>query len=168
MNKYKQWKKAIKSPPPERLAKIEYQSHFFQMLGISIVCIMLIFKGFWYIIFAFVFGLGISYSQGMNAYIKYNNIMALLHPEQARDYQKDISPTRRRSKIINHIFGNSAKWMSILGAVLLSFVILGLDSSRLVLSLVYPLLIMLFYAGFYFFVLYWIAYPIYKRDVKIE
>ena len=168
MNKYKQFKESIKSPPPERLAKIEYQSHFFQMLGISIVCIMLIYKGFWYIIFAFVFGLGISYSQGMSAYIKYNNIIALLRPEEASNYEKDISPTRRRGKIVTHVFGTSSKWMSIVSSVLLSFVILGLDSSRLMLSILYPILIILFYVVFYFFVLYWVAYPLYKRDVKIE
>ena len=80
MNKYQEWKQAIKSPPPERLAKIEYQSHFFQMIGISFVCIILLFKGFWYIIFAFIFGLGISYSQGMSAFIKHRNIMALIKP----------------------------------------------------------------------------------------
>ncbi len=168
MNKYKQWKAAIKSPPPERLAKIEYRSHFFQMLGISLVCILLIYKGFWYIIFAFVFGLGISYSQGMSAYIKYNNIMALLYPEQAKDYEKDISPTRRRGKIITHVFGKASKWYAIISSVLLTFVILGLDNSRLMLSILYPVLIILFYVGFYFFILYWIAYPIYKRDVEVE
>ena len=78
MNKYQQWKHAIKNPQPERLAKVEYQSHFFQMIGITVVCIALIIKGFWWIIFAFIFGLGISYSQGMSAMIKYRNIMALI------------------------------------------------------------------------------------------
>ncbi|KKM69058.1 hypothetical protein LCGC14_1454780, partial [marine sediment metagenome] len=31
MGKYGDFKEALKSPPPERLAKVEYQSHFFQM-----------------------------------------------------------------------------------------------------------------------------------------
>ena len=73
---------AIKNPPPERLASIEYKSHFLQGIGITVVCIFLIAKGFWYIIFAFVFGVGISYSQGITAYKKYQMIMSLQHPEK--------------------------------------------------------------------------------------
>ncbi|KKK52130.1 hypothetical protein LCGC14_3107970, partial [marine sediment metagenome] len=108
MNKYQQFKKALQNPPPERLAKIEYQSHLLQAFGITTVSIILIFKGLWYIIFAFIFATGINYSQGMSAYNKYNNIMAIITPEKVKDYDKDISPTRRRRKIITHVFGSAA------------------------------------------------------------
>lgn len=157
----------MKNPPPERLAKIEYQSHFFQMIGITMVCIVLIFKGLWWVIFAFIFGLGISYSQGMTSYIKYNNIMELLQPEAIENYDRDISPTRRRSKIINHVFGSSAHWSSVLISVILPIFFIQLSESRAMFSLAYILMMGLIYTLVYFFMFYWIAYPIYKKEVKI-
>ena len=117
MNKLKNFKEAIQSPPPERLAKIEYQSHFLQMLGITVVCFFLILKGLWYIIFAFIFGLGVSYSQGMSAYTKYRNILEMVEPDHPLNFEEDISPTRRRSKIINHVFKNTAHWSATIAAV---------------------------------------------------
>lgn len=168
MGKYQDWKHAIKNPAPERLAKVEYKSHFFQMIGITIVCIILIVKGFWWIIFAFIFGLGISYSQGMSAMIKYRNIMALIKPEHFSEYDHDISPTRRRDKIVTYVFGKSAKWVALIMGVILSFVILGTQYSRITLSLLYPIVSIIFYLMLYFFVFYWIAYPAYKKEVKLE
>lgn len=168
LTKFQQLKGAMKNPAPERLAKIEYQSHFLQMLGITIVCIILIFRNLWWIIFAFIFGLGISYSQGMTAYIKYNNIMELLTKESIGDFEKDISPTRRRSKIINHVFGSSAKWSSLLLSVTIPLFFIKLSSSRLMFSLAYILMIGLIYTLIYFFFFYWIAYPMYKKEVQIK
>ncbi|HEC37463.1 hypothetical protein LCGC14_0476690 [marine sediment metagenome] len=167
-SKLQQVKHAMKNPPPERLAKVEYQSHFFQMVGITIVCIILIFKGFWWIIFAFIFGLGVSYSQGMSAYIKYNNIMALLKPQAIEDFEKDISPTRRRSKIINHVFGSSAKWTSLFVSVTIPLFLIKFSESRITFSLAYMLMIGLLYTLIYFFFFYSIAYPIYKKKIKIN
>ena len=168
MNKYQEFKEAIKSPPPERLAKVEYQSHFFQMIGISFVCIILIFKGFWYIIFAFIFGLGISYSQGMSAFIKYTNIMALIKPESFKDYDKDNSPTRRRSKIINHVFGSSAKWISIFIAATIPFFFVQFAQSRIAFSFAYIMMIIVIFFLVYFFFFYWIANHFYKKEVKVN
>ncbi len=168
MGKYKEWKAAIKSPPPERLAKIEYQSHFFQMMGISIVCIMLVMKGYWYIILAFVFGLGISYSQGMSAYIKYNNIMQLINPEAVKDYDSDVSPTRRRSKIVNHVFGSSAKWGSIAVAIIFPLFFIQFAESRVMFSLAYIMMMIVLFVLTYFFFFYWIAYPVYKKEVMVK
>ena len=167
LSKLQQVKQAMKNPPPERLAKVEYQSHFFQMVGITIVCIILIFRGFWWIIFAFIFGLGISYSQGMSAYIKYNNIMALIKPEAVKDYDRDISPTRRRSKIVDHVFGNAAKWSSLLLSVTIPFFFIHLSESRVMFSIAYILMIGIIYTLIYFFFFYWIAYPIYKREIEL-
>jgi len=166
--KFQRVKEAMKNPPPERLAKVEYQSHFFQMIGITIVCIILIFRGLWWIIFAFIFGLGISYSQGMTAYVKYNNIMELLTKESIEDFEKDISPTRRRSKIINHVFGSSAKWSSLLVSVVFPLFFIRLSESRIAFSLAYILMIGLIYTLVYFFAFYWIAYPLYRREVKMK
>jgi len=166
MNKYQEWKQAVKNPPPERLAKVEYQSHLFQAFGITFVSIILIVKGFWYIMFAFIFGLGISYSAGMSAYIKYTNIMALIKPEHFKEYDRDLSPTRRRDKIITHVFGKSSKWFALIMGVVISFVILGNQHSRITLSLLYPITSIIFYLMIYFFLFYWISYPIYKSQVK--
>lgn len=168
MNKYQEWKQTIKSPPPERLAKIEYQSHFFQMIGITIVCIVLIVKGFWWIIFAFIFGLGISYSGGMSAMIKYRNIMALIKPEHFSEYDHDVSPTRRRDKIVTHVFGKSSKWFALIMSVGASFVILGNNYSRVTLSLLYPIVSIIFYLMVYFFLFYWIANPLYQKEVRVK
>ncbi len=168
MNKYQEWKEALKNPPPERLAKVEYQSHFFQMMGISIVCIILIIKGFWFIIFAFIFGLGISYSQGMSAFIKYTNIMALIKPQDFKDYDKDKSPTRRRSKIVYHVFGAKAKWTSILIAAIIPLFFVQLAESRITFSLAYVMIMMVTFILVYFFFFYEIANWIYKKEVKVK
>ncbi len=166
MKKLQELKQAIHTPPPERLAKIEYQSHFMTMLGVSVVCVVLIMRGFWYIIFAFIFSLGVSYSQGMTAYAKYKNIMMLVKPEHPSNYDKDISPTRRRSKIINHVFGQNAKWSSIVTSVIVSVMIIG--SPSLVQSLAYFISIPVIFTLMYFFIFYWMAYPIYKKEMKIK
>jgi len=168
MKKYEEWKEAIKNPPPERLAKVEYQSHFFQMLGISIVCIVLIIKGFWFIIFAFVFGLGISYSQGMSAFIKYTNIMALLQPEDFKDYDKDKSPTRRRSKIISHVFGSTAKWVSILISAVVPLFFIQFAESRVTFSLAYLMMMLVLFTLIYFFLFYWAANAVYQKEVNVK
>lgn len=168
MSKLQQFKEAVKNPRPDRLAQIEYRSHFMQMLGVSTVCLILILKGLWYIIFAFVFSLGISYSQGMSSYMKYKNIVAIMGKEPIEDYEKDVSPTRKRSKIINHVFGSSAKWASIIVSVLLSFVIIGVERSRLILSLSYPILTTIFFVLFYFFLFYWVANLEYKKEINLK
>ena len=168
MNKYKEFKEAIKSPPPERLAKVEYQSHFFQMMGISIVCIILILKGFWWVIFAFIFGLGISYSAGMSAYIKYRNIMALIQPEDFREYDKDNSPTRKRSKIIYHVFGSTAKWVSMLIAAVVPLFFIQFAESRITFSLAYVMMMAVLFVLVYFFLFYWAANAVYQREVRVK
>ena len=168
MNKLKELKRAIQNPPPDRLAKVEYRSHFFQMFGISVVCLFLILKGFWYIIFAFIFGIGISYSQGMTAYAKYRAISALLKPEDPKDFMDDPSPTRRRTKIINHSFGSVAKWASIIIAVFASFTMIPVTVSRWIMILAYMISIPLIFVLMYFFVFYWAALHYYKMDRRMK
>lgn len=168
MTKFQKLKEAIKSPPPERLAKIEYQSHFMQMMGISAVCIFLFIKGFWYIIFAFVFGLGVSYSQGMTAYQRYNMIMSLTQPEKITDYEKDVSPSRRRGKIIQSVMGKVPRYVSIVLAVGGSVMFIDPTISRWLLIPAYVFSIIFGFIFLYFFIFYWICYPIYKRRVKKE
>ncbi len=169
MKKLEQIKEAIANTPPDRLAKIEYQSHFLQMLGISIVCIMLIVKGLWYIIFAFIFGISISYTQGITAYKKYQNIKAMLGEEDPLGFETDISPTRRRSKIITYVFGNSPTWQSsILAVAIPSVILIPLDISRWLMVLAYLVAIPTVYVLVYFFLFYWVAYPMYKKEMKLK
>lgn len=158
-------KEAIKNPPPERLAKIEYQSNFLQMVGITIVSIVLIYKGLWYIIFAFIFSLGISYSQGMNAYRKYKNIQEFLPKERPEEFEKDISPSRRRGKIIEYVFGGKVRWMAVIISVIITYLIVKDMVWWLKSLLVFPTVLFLFIA-LYFFVIYNLAYPIYKKRMK--
>ncbi len=167
MTTLKEIKHAMKNPPPERLAKIEYRSHLYQAFGIIFVSIILIAKGFWYIVFALIFGVGISYSQGMTAYQKYKAIMSIKSPEKMRDYEKDISLTRRRSKIIESVIPNS-KWLGILVSVMISIAFINPNLARWKLMLMFPLTIALSYSIFYFFILYWICYPVYKRRIKLK
>ncbi len=167
MNKLTQLKQSMQNPPPERLAKIEYKSHFLQIIGITVVCIALVLKGFWYIIFAFIFSVGISYSQGMTAYRKYKTIMSIVAPEKMEDYEKDISPTRRRSKIINSVIPQG-NWLGIISSVILTMITIDPTIGRIKLMILYPLTIFIYYVVVYFFVLYWITHPIYKSRIKLE
>ena len=165
-NKIKELKEAMSNPPPERLAKIEYQSHFLQIIGITFVCIALLVKGFWYIIFAFIFGTGISYAQGMTAYRKYIVIKSMTNPEQPHEFEDEKSPTRRRSKIIEYVIPQS-KWLAVISSVILTILSIDPTLSRWILMLVYPMTLGLYFIGIYFFILYWICYPIYKWRVKV-
>ncbi len=167
MNKLEQLKEAMSNPPPERLAKIEYRSHFFQILGIAIVSVIVIIKGFWYIIFAFIFGVGVSYSQGITAYRKYININAMLGKKDPVEFQSDISLTRRRGNIINHALGKGPRWASVTISAIAPILFIPLDLSRWLFTLAYFISMIIIYVLFYYFFFYWIAYPKYKREMKL-
>lgn len=159
-------KDSMKDPPPERLARIEYQSHFLQMVGITFVCIFLIYKGFWYIIFALIFGVGISYSQGMTAYKKYRTIKQYAPLINPKDFETDVSPTRRRANIVKYIYGEKINWGIAIASVIATLFIVDPTIARWKLSLLYPFLILAIYFGMYFGVAYWLAYPVYKMRMK--
>lgn len=164
--KLKQIKQAIKNPPPERLARVEYQSHFLQMVGITFVCIMLFVKGYWYVIFALIFGLGVSYSQGITAYQKYWAIMEIVGKKDPKEFDTDISFTRRRSQIINFVFGSWTIWVVAILSVGFTMYILPVDIPRWILVISYILTIIALYIFLYYFVLYWFAYPFYKMIIR--
>jgi len=163
MNKFQQIKEAIKNPPPERIAKTEYQSHFLNILGVLIVCAILIYKGYWYIIFALIFSIGISYSQGISAYQRYLTIMSFKSEE---DIEKDISPSRKRSRIIESVFGKKMWWISIFISLCLTYFIVGVSTWYHKMAFVLVVLFLQFLT--YFFIIYWIAYPFYRRDSSIN
>ncbi len=167
-SKFQKFKSAINNPPPLRLAEIEFKSHFYQMLGVTTVCVILITKGFWYVIFAFIFSLGISYSQGVSSYQKYLAIKSLTTPEKMEEFEKDISFTRRRAKIVASVMGDKMGIFTAVVAVLVSVLIINPLQSRWTLWLAYLITIGLVYTFSYFFLFYWICYPIYKRRIKQE
>jgi hypothetical protein len=104
MSKLELIKEALKNPPAHRLAAVEYRSHFLNILGVLAVCIILISKGYWYVIFALIFSIGVSYAQGMGAYQRYKVLMKFNPPVQV-PIEKDISPSRRRQRYIESVFG---------------------------------------------------------------
>lgn len=163
MNKLKQVKQAMLKTPPERLAKIEYQSLFMHMLGVTTVCIILIAKGFWWILFAFVFSLGVSYSQFVSARQKYNAIVSLVGIEKY-NYKKDKSPSRKRDYIVKEAFG---KYMWI--AVLAPLMYLLYDTSQgyaWYWSIPFTIITFAVYVFLYFFVLHWFALRVYRRKMN--
>ena len=123
MSKLEQFKQAIANPPAERLAQIEYQSHFMGIIGTLVVSIILILKGYWYVIFAFIFSIGVSYSQGMTALMRYKMISSLVTPDVITDIENEKSYTRKRSMIINYIFGKHTGKLLIFIIVLVFFFI---------------------------------------------
>ena len=156
---------SITNPPAERLAKVEYKSYLYQAFGILFATIILVYKGIWYIVFAFIFGIGICYSNGMTAYRKWKFIKETLPKENPKDFDKDISFTRRRSKIIEHTFGSWFKYFVTIICVILSYVFMPIWN-RLLLMLYYPISILFWYTALYFLLAYWIAHPIYNKNVK--
>ena len=163
---WKQLKEAMKNPPPERLAKIEYKSAFMHMLGVTIACILLIIKGLWYIVFAFIFSIGMAYSQAMTAYQRYNAIISIQGGKDFTEIENDISPTRRRDSIIKEVVG---KWgdntSTVIAAATPYFIIPQLK--WYLYSPAYILTLVLVYVLIYYFLLYNICYPIYKdRTLK--
>ena len=165
-SKYELFREAIKNPPADRLAKIEYQSHFLQMVGVTFASIILFYKGLWYVVFAFIFMLGISYSQGMNAYRKYQNIKEFMPKENPKDYEKDISPSRRKGKIVEYVYGKRVKWFSIILSVIFSYLLIGVNFSWWIRSLIYPVVIFIFFYLMFFVLFYKIANIIYQKEVK--
>jgi len=79
---------------------------------------------------------------------------------------QDISWTRRRSKIVKHVLGNSANFGSVIIAVMIAFLIIDPTNSRWLLMIYYPLVISVTYFLFYFYICYWISIPVYKEKVE--
>ncbi len=144
---------AIKNSPPERLARIEYQSHIFSIIGNLIVCIILITKGYWYIIFAFVFSLGISYSQAVQSYQKYFMIKSFI--KDSYDPIKDVSFTRKRDYYIKKTFGYSARIISLLLSFSINYYVVGIG--RWYWNIILIISFLTVYMIIYFFPFYWIT-----------
>lgn len=159
MNKLEELKTTIRNTPPERLAKVEYRSHFLQILGTIAVCSILVYKGYWYIIFAFIFSLGVSYSQGVSSYQKYNAIMEIRGNHY--DPIKDKSPTRKRDYLIKKTFGSLFWFIVVLFSFFLTYLIV--PTTRWYMKVSFAMVFLLIYLLLYFFLLYWVALLIERR-----
>lgn len=171
MSKLEQFKQAIANPPPERLAKIEYQSHFMGIIGTLVVSIILILKGYWYVIFAFIFSIGVSYSQGISALMRYKMISSLVTPNLITDIENEKSYTRKRSMIINYIFGKHTGKLLIFIILLASVFIVhpqdfGISIIGILKTFIYIIVVIIIYIILYIFGLYYIAKYFYDKKVK--
>ncbi len=153
MNKIKQIKNAIANTSPERLAKIEYQSHFMQIIGVTIVCGILIWKGFWWIILAFVFSIGVSVSQAISAHQKYTAIMSIVG--DTYNYDKDKSPTRRRDHVIKNTLGFWSKPVSVFVSLVVCMRYVPYNTWYY--KILFAVCLLTVYLVFYFFPIYWMA-----------
>ena len=162
MKKFKELKEAIRNTSPDRLAKIEYQSHLMQMLGVSVVCGILIFKGLWWIIFAFIFSLGVSFSQCVSAYQKYHAIKDIIG--DTYNVKKDKSFTRKRDYIIKQVYGIKMKWICMFNSVVLTFFFIPLNTWYF--KILFALSIIIFYVVLYFYIVFPIAKFYYKENKK--
>lgn len=166
MSKWDNLKEKIANPPPVRLAKVEYQSYMLNILGVLATSIILIYKGYWYIIFAFLFGVGASYSQMITAYRKYSLIKGMMPQEKPEDFENEISPSRKRSKIINYVFPKITIWLCYIISIGLGLLIINPIGKKWYQNLATPLLIFGIFIFLYFFVLYGVAKIIYDKKVK--
>lgn len=156
MSKWQEYKQAIQNPPAERIAKIEYKSHFFNIVGVLFVSIILITKGYWYITFAFIFSVGVSYSQGISAYQKYL-IIKKINAENPQDVEIDKSPTRRRRKLIEEQLGSWINYLTIFIGIIISYFILNPINTPWYAKVSFTLLIIFIYLIIYYFPVYWLA-----------
>lgn len=168
MTLWKQFIQKLKSPPPERLAYIEYQSHFINIAGVLIVALILVLKGYWYVILAFIFSIGVSYSQGMAALNKYRvlteNFPVLRTPQQViEDIEREKSGMRRRRKTLLFIAGRSYSWLIMLLAILFSMVLINPFGARWYLQVLFVLMILPLYIILYFGIAYKLVEPLYER-----
>lgn len=163
MSKLKKLKEAIRNPPPERLARIEYRSHALQGIGILFVSVMLIIKGFWYIIFALIFGVGISYSQGIAAYQRYKLIMTF---KDEPTIENEISPSRKRHMIIKKIFGRKALWIINVISVIFAVSIIDPGSRNIWWKLGFIPFLLMVWIVLYYQITYKIAMVFYNKKGK--
>ena len=155
------WKEAMKTPPDERLAGIEYRAHFLNILGVLVVSIILTLKGFWYIVFALIFNTGVSYSQGMSAYGRWRIIRGL---RKDVPIEKEISITRKRSRIVKTIFGEQSNWMASIISVIVAMLIINPAGEVWYVYMAFIMLIFFLWIIIYFFVMYYISLIFYNRN----
>lgn len=168
MTKLQDLKKALSNPPPERLAKIEYKSHFYNILGNLVVSGILVAKGYWYILFAFIFTVGVSYSQGVSAYQKYLMIRKF-NEENPSSVEMDKSPTRRRRRIIEEQIAGWLTYLPILIGILIAFLIYNPLGTPWYTKVAFTFFVVIIYLILYYFPMYWIALAkkrLIKKGVK--
>jgi len=120
-SKFEQWKTAVKNTPPERLLKISMQGYVLQSIGLLVVCIMLLINGtWWWLVFAFIFGIWNNVSGFISTWKQYDELKKLKE-ELALSGVKDTSPHRNKAEIIKSRLGVKAAWLSALISIFISY-----------------------------------------------
>lgn len=171
MGKWSEFKSYVLSPPPHILARIEYRGHFLNILGVLAVSLVLMFKGYWYAIFAFIFSTLVSYSQGMSALQRYRVFVSML-PEETYEYiLSDKSFTRKRQRLVNKRYVFYIRWLVLFSCFIIIIKLFGLQSltysnlNSYLKVIIYVIKIGLSTLVFYFIYLYLlIAYFIEKNE----
>jgi hypothetical protein len=162
MSKFELFKQAIKNPPAHRLAAVEYRSHFLNIIGVLTVCIILLVKGYWYVIFALIFSVGVSYSQGMAALQRYR-VLIKFNPPTEVPIEQDISPTRRKQRYIEKVFGKS-RYLVLIGFMFILYYLTR--GVRWYFTIPITLGIFIIYLLFYYIIFGGLAKWIYLKSKK--
>jgi len=157
MNRFKQWKQAMRNTPPERLLKINMQGFVLQSIGIIVVCILLITSPMWWLILVFVFSLWNNYSGLVQNYQQYKQIIEL-KKEFGVEEPEDKSPHRNKSRLVKEKYGKKAGWITAALSVTCTVGVMYLITGEFVKwgwwqVLAYPLFFLLYYL-IYFKLLY--------------
>lgn len=125
-DKWQEYKNYVTNPPPHLIARIEYRGHFLNILGVLFVSIVLIVKGFWYAIFAFIFSIMVSYAQGMAAIQRYR-VFAQFLPKETYEYiLDDKSWTRKKQRLFKKRYNRFIRYLVMFCSFISVIGILGL------------------------------------------
>jgi len=157
ISKFEQWKNAIKNTPPERLLRINMQGYILQSIGLIVVCIMilLIKDSWWWLIFAFIFGLFNNYSGFVSNYQQYNQIIE--YKKLANIKEEDKSPHRNKAKLIKKRLGKKVGWITAFSSAVISYLIVPKNWKWYFKSPAILFILCISYYLIYFKFFYWVA-----------
>ena len=122
-SKFQQWKTAMKNTPPERLLKINMQGFVMQSIGLIVVCTVILFQtSWWWLIFAFIFGLFNQYSGFVSNYQQYSQILEYKKLAGIKE-EEDKSPHRNKVKFIQERLGKKVGWITAFSSAVISYLI---------------------------------------------
>lgn len=178
-SKWKEFVKQAKNPAPERIYQLNMQANIMQGIGTSAVCLILMFTGLWWIIFAFVFTLIQNYTGYVTNRSQYNIVMMAKRMQEGekdvyKEIEQEISPSRRKIKIIKKQLGRWPTFVSIILTGLWAALIYQINYlwwyenfwTKFALALTLFFGCLFIYIFIYFVCFYGIANKFYKKDLK--
>jgi uncharacterized membrane protein len=176
--KWNKFAQALKSPSPETIYTINMQQYIMQAIGTIIVCAVLLYqKQMWWLIFAFVFSLLGCYTGYVTNRIQREQVLAvrkLMNPQnEFEEIEKEISPSRKKSKIIKKIMGI---WGNLAWLITLSLVGLAAFSlwnwayqtfwTKFLFALILFIATIIIHLFVYYFAFFRIANHFYNKQLK--